>query len=121
MKAVERLTAQLRDLQGRLSALEQSDSTRGNNEAHIPFLVEMLETRRQRDVLFGPDLFSDPAWDIFLELYLAELEDRKVLVSSVGRGAIAETTALRWLDRLEAGDRSVGCLTRCSDAAPMLF
>jgi DNA-binding MarR family transcriptional regulator len=53
-------------------------------------------------VLFGPDLFSDPAWDIFLDLYLAELEDRKVLVSSVGRGAIAETTALRWLDRLEA-------------------
>lgn len=110
-REIERLAEQRQDVQDRLSALESSSAIRGNKETRIRFVAEMLKTRRWRDGHFGRDLFGEPAWDMLLELYLAELEDRNMLVSNVGRGAVAETTALRWLDRLETG----GWLSRVPD------
>jgi DNA-binding MarR family transcriptional regulator len=39
-------------------------------------LARYIEARRVRSMLFGQNLFSDPAWDILLMLYQAELEGR---------------------------------------------
>jgi DNA-binding MarR family transcriptional regulator len=39
-----------------------------------PALARYVEARRMRSTLFGHDLFADPAWDILLLLYQAELE-----------------------------------------------
>ena len=57
-------------------------------------------------------MFADPAWDILLDLYLAEIEQRRTVVSSLCVAAnVPATTALRWMTSLI--DR--GMLTRRSD------
>lgn len=57
----------------------------------------LFAMRRYRDQLLGAELFSDPVWDILLDLYRAEAHARTVKVSSVGLMSVAPTTALRWL------------------------
>ncbi|WP_375390835.1 MarR family transcriptional regulator [uncultured Sphingomonas sp.] len=60
-----------------------------------------LRARRLRDGFFGAGLFEDPAWDMLLDLFAAELEDAHVSISSLCiAAAVAPTTALRWLNRL---------------------
>lgn len=51
--------------------------------------------------LSNGDFFSEPAWDILLDLYIHQAENRNVSVksASVGSGAPA-TTALRWINKL---------------------
>lgn len=55
--------------------------------------------RRRRAVIFGnPDLFGEPAWDILLDLYIAQADGKIVSVSSACIGSAAPaTTGLRWL------------------------
>jgi hypothetical protein len=55
--------------------------------------------RRKRDAIFdNPDLFGEPAWDILLDLYIAQGERKRVSVSSACIGSAAPpTTGLRWL------------------------
>lgn len=63
---------------------------------------ELIKARSRRSMFFSANLFSDPAWDILLELFAADCEGRKLSISSVGLAAnIAMTTALRWIDVLE--------------------
>lgn len=60
-----------------------------------------IRQRRLRDVFFAGNLFEDPAWDMLLDLFAAELEGRRVSVSSLCiAAAVAPTTALRWITRL---------------------
>jgi DNA-binding MarR family transcriptional regulator len=60
------------------------------------------QARKLRSTFFGSDLFTDPAWDILLELYAAELGQQRVTVTDVGVAAdVPATTALRWLRKLE--------------------
>jgi DNA-binding transcriptional ArsR family regulator len=61
-----------------------------------------LRARRLREGLFPPGLFADPAWDLLLDLFACKLEDKRVCVSSACSAAgVPQTTALRWIDRLE--------------------
>ncbi len=55
--------------------------------------------RRKRAAIFGnPELFGEPAWDILLDLYIAQADDKPVSVSSACIGSAAPaTTGLRWL------------------------
>lgn len=64
-----------------------------------------IRGRRMRDQHFGGGLFEDPAWDMVLDLFAAELERTQVSVSSLCiAAAVAPTTALRWIAKLtEAG------------------
>lgn len=66
---------------------------------------EAIRARRLRDQFFGNGLFEDPAWDMLLDLFAAELERAQVSVSSLCiAAAVAPTTALRWIARMtEAG------------------
>ena len=71
-----------------------------------------LRVRRNRDRYFDSKLFADPAWDILLELYAAELGQRRVAVSSLCIGAaVPATTALRWIKTLE----QKGMIQRAAD------
>jgi len=65
----------------------------------------VLHVRRGRESIFGRNLFSDPAWDVLLELYAAQFANRTAsdseLASVIGapRSVIA-----RWITTLvEAG------------------
>ena len=64
-----------------------------------------IRLRRLRDRFFVSGLFEDPAWDMLLDLFAAELENVRVSVSSLCiAAAVAPTTALRWIARMtEAG------------------
>ena len=68
-------------------------------EDHIQSL---LLARRARDELLGRDLFSDPAWDLLLELYAAKLGRRAMTLRdlALATGTPPSTTA-RWLSALD--------------------
>jgi DNA-binding MarR family transcriptional regulator len=56
-----------------------------------------LKARRIREDMFGPGLFSDPAWDILLDLYAAEAKGELVQITSLSIAAgIPHSTAIRW-------------------------
>lgn len=60
--------------------------------------------RRRRAEVFGDEtLFGEPAWDILLDLYVSGERGKRVAVTSacIGSG-VPSTTALRWLNVLEA-------------------
>jgi hypothetical protein len=60
-----------------------------------------IRARRTRDQFFAAGLFEDPAWDMLLDLFAAELEGVRVSVSSLCiAAAVAPTTALRWITKM---------------------
>ena len=62
----------------------------------------LIRLRRNRDRFFDAEIFADPAWDILLELYAAELGQLRVSVTSLcAAAAVPPTTALRWINQLE--------------------
>jgi DNA-binding MarR family transcriptional regulator len=68
-------------------------------EDHIQSL---LLARRARDELLGKDLFSDPAWDMLLELYAAELAHRAVTLRDLALATgTPPSAARRWLKALD--------------------
>lgn len=59
------------------------------------------QARQRRGQVFSAELFSDPAWDMLLELYALELEQRRISIGALCRAiCIPFTTGLRWLDVL---------------------
>jgi DNA-binding MarR family transcriptional regulator len=66
---------------------------------------QTIRARRLRQQFFDKGLFEDPAWDMLLDLFAAELERAQVSVSSLCiAAAVAPTTALRWIAKMtEAG------------------
>ena len=99
--------AELDRLQSELDAL---NANLGRREPRIQTdaiaadaVREVIEARRKRERLFALDLFSDPAWDILLELFLGHLEQQRVPTTRLGQAAaVPPTTALRWIEKLEA-------------------
>lgn len=70
-------------------------------EPHPEVVQQILAMRRARAKFFDSKLFADPAWDILLELYAADLKGIKLSVSSACIGAnVPTTTALRHIRRL---------------------
>jgi len=60
-----------------------------------------IQARRLRDQYFPEGLFADPAWDMLLDLFHAEIGQLRVPVSSLCiAAAVPATTALRWLRAL---------------------
>lgn len=69
-------------------------------EDHV---VSLIMARRGREAVFGKDLFSDPAWDILLELYAARLASRTMAVSELATAiGTPFLTTTRWVSALEA-------------------
>ena len=60
------------------------------------------KSRRFRDGLFKTEgLFSDPAWDILLDLFIAYVGGKGIAISSACiASCVPATTALRWIDAL---------------------
>lgn len=61
-----------------------------------------LNRRRARLDFFDSALFSEPAWEILLDLFVATLDDKRVSVTSACLAtSCPPTTALRWIGILE--------------------
>lgn len=72
----------------------------------------IYRARGLREKWFADLRLAEPAWDILLDLYASQCEERTVSVSSCCIAArIPPTTALRWVDVMEAK----GHLQRLSD------
>ena len=65
-------------------------------------VADEIRARRHRERRFGDHLFSDPAWDILLALYLAELQGRSLSAAQVCIASrVPASTALRWISGLQ--------------------
>lgn len=69
------------NLKGRL--MLQPENLRVDiREDHV---LSILSGRRGREAAIGRELFSDPAWDILLELYAARLGQRRMFLRELAR------------------------------------
>ena len=109
------MQAEIARIAGLLQRLAQDDGT-GDHVADRPMAFAArpaearvtaaevrgaIRVRRLRDRFFADGLLEDPAWDMLLDLFAAELEDTQVSVSSLCiAAAVAPTTALRWIGRM---------------------
>lgn len=60
--------------------------------------IYLLAMRRLRDLPGSARLFGDPAWDILLEVYVAQGDGKPLNVSSASAaGALPMATGIRWL------------------------
>jgi len=100
---IDDLLGQLYAVSVRLSsAVQQQMPTRLDGLSRHRLATDILRLRRRRNKLFGGDLFGEPAWDIMLELYVADLSGQKLSVSGACyMSGVPLTTALRWITRLE--------------------
>ncbi len=65
-------------------------------------LDDLRAVRKVRDRHFPTELFSDPCWEMLLDLYDAQLDEAEVTVSSLGAASgVPLTTALRRMDVLQ--------------------
>jgi DNA-binding MarR family transcriptional regulator len=71
------------------------------SEIPVQVVRSAIRMRRLRAQYFKEELFADPAWDMMLDLFEAELVQRRVCVSSLCiAAAVPATTALRWIKAL---------------------
>ncbi|MDI4665820.1 response regulator [Xanthobacter autotrophicus] len=97
------------------AAADQPPAAGAAPAGHIPrpnYLRALVAARTDREAIFQSGLFSDPAWEMMLDLAMAEASRRPISVTSlcIASGA-PTTTALRRIDDLEAA----GLVTRVPD------
>ena len=84
-----------------MKTLVREQPSRSRYDAVVA-IRQCLQAREQRGRFFSASLFSDPAWDMLLELYSASLTQRRLSVSQLSeRARVPLTTALRWISALE--------------------
>lgn len=101
--------SRLREELARTCRLLQALTAQGNpaaNDTRVmvteDHLDSLLHARRARADIFGADIFSDPAWDILLELYAAKLGARTMTAVELARAIRTPTsTTIRWIGSLQ--------------------
>ena len=68
----------------------------------------IIRARQARASYLPPELLSDPAWGMLLELFHGELAGQPVSMSSLCKAAaVPDSTAARWLKALEGHELTV--------------
>jgi FixJ family two-component response regulator/DNA-binding MarR family transcriptional regulator len=121
VESVANIQESLQALIGKLGLQDKDQTTsdedvaasiRNPNSVHPSVLKSIIKARRNRQKYFEGDLFSDPSWDILLELTAAYVENRQESVTSVAIAAsVPASTAIRKIRELS--DR--GLLKRWTD------
>lgn len=79
------------------------------NDRSASLTAAMLEFRRFRFNVLPAELFSEPAWDLLLELYVADAEGRRLTASQVcERSKIPPVVMSRWLQHLSQAGFVIG-------------
>lgn len=82
----------------RMLLSHETGPKRGATEDHV---LSIIACRRGRDAALGRRLFSDPAWDLLLELYAAGLGNRRMTVSDLAKVIdLPQSTTARWIGAL---------------------
>lgn len=109
------LRSEMESLLLRLSLAETASKKASiNDPAETQLVQEIIKSRRRRDAIFGADIFGEPAWDLLLELYVAQQQQRRVTISEACRASASPpTTGLRWIGQLEEKGWLVREADRC--------
>jgi len=96
----------LREIMAERQSLARPIEVPDNAEAFLAQTrAEIVRRRYRRDLLPDSQIFSDPAWDILLELFLADGTDTKLSVSAIGLDSgVPPSTVFRWIVVLEGCD-----------------
>lgn len=89
----------------RMSYVKPEPTIRATNSAapSVDSIRQIIRARRLRGTFWPDELFADPAWDMLLDLFQAELGQLRVATSSLCIAAsVPATTALRWLNIMAA-------------------
>jgi len=99
-------------LRRQIAQVAPGHAERVYSEPHLRAVHQILRKRRSRLEVIGADLLGEPAWDMLLELYALEIEQRRISVSKLCLASgVPPTTALRWVDKLQES----GLVTRKED------
>lgn len=94
---------------------DYSKNREGDRDLRDIRLEEVQLVRRalkDRSKILGHDLFRDPAWDMLLALFEAELREQPVAVTQLTiESGVPFTTGLRYIERLQ----KAGLVDRKSD------
>jgi DNA-binding MarR family transcriptional regulator len=60
----------------------------------------ILDNRRKRSAIFGPQMFSEPAWEMLLTLYADQAGQRHSQASLSRVPGGSRSTGMRWIDYL---------------------
>lgn len=115
-KAADELASSIRLFAQQGTAPEHDQTATALCTASLAARAERIyRLRRRRDVLFGQaNLFGEPAYDILLDIFVAEARGCAVSVSSACiAAAVPPTTALRHISKLV----KKGLLARIPDSA----
>lgn len=75
----------------------------GSRRAKSATVRYVIQTRSRRATFFRASLFADPAWDILLLVYSAQLEQQRLAVSELWpQLGLPATTVTRWIKILQA-------------------
>lgn len=73
-----------------------------DDKVKVELLEKLREMRRVRSKYLPEELFSDPCWDVLLDLYEARLSSKQVSVTSLGAtSGVPMSTALRRIGELQ--------------------
>jgi DNA-binding MarR family transcriptional regulator len=87
---------------GQLKALLSRRRLRRRIQLTEDHILSILIARRGRQAVLGPNLFSEPAWDLLLELYAAKLGSRRMSPDDLARAIeTPPSTTARWIAVLD--------------------
>ena len=90
-----------RRLQAELNVVPHRGEAGAEANAQLARARTWVQERRERDRLFGKDMFSEPNWEILLELFIAHHEGRETAVKTACFASkVPQTTALRYIAHL---------------------
>jgi DNA-binding response OmpR family regulator len=98
------LTKKLADLEAlRDHGTPPTPANELTDEKLASIAMPIYRARRRRSKFFDASLFSEPAWDMLLDLFIASVHGRKVSTTSLCRAAeVYEAPGLRWIGILES-------------------
>lgn len=103
-----------KSIQHALSLIDDGAAVAKPAAAQPDYLRALVAARADREAIFEGGLFSDPAWEMLLDLAFAEATGRSISVTSLCLASGASTTtALRRIDDLQ----EAGLLERVPDPA----
>ena len=87
-----------------MSSLNERQYAPVNRPELVSLAKKIKEFRAARGVIFAPEMFGEPAWDLLLALYIAAGDQYRLKVTAACvESNVPESTALRWLSSLAEG------------------
>lgn len=79
------------------------------NDRSSAIAAALLAFRRQRSAILPREIFSEPAWDLLLDLFVADAAGRRVTARDVSeRSEVSHSVMSRWVKYLAQAGLIVG-------------